>query len=212
MMAWELCQEEAQKEDTFIFSLQVNFLWQNEGFPLWHQSNWVTFQASHCDSVAIRDPGITKLKSFTEHNLLRKRPQTLLNSDILSIFHPPTGNSYMQSPLGAAIVLQEAWVGHQKQTKITTESAGKISNFKKQRTEVKTQRTTQTRNTGTLLTRQTGSKQTEDLVYIHQRAGQQWNTGETHKGNHLWYNEQRQEVKTETIQVDETIKVKQEMN
>lgn len=47
----------------------------------------------------------------------------------------------MQSPLGAAIVLQEAWVGHQKLTKITTESAGKISNFKKQRTEVKTQRT-----------------------------------------------------------------------
>lgn len=79
----------------------------------------------------------------------------------------------MQSPLGAAIVLQEAWVGHQKQTKITTESAGKISNFKKQRTDVKTQRTPQTRNTGTLLTRQPGSKQMEDLVYIHQRAGQQ---------------------------------------
>lgn len=47
-------------------------------FPLWHQSNRVTFQASHNGSVAIWDPGITKqLKSLTEHNLRRQRPQTV---------------------------------------------------------------------------------------------------------------------------------------
>lgn len=44
------------------------------------------------------------------------------------------------------------------------------------------------RNVGPLFTkksRQTGNKEEEGVAYIHKRVGEQWDTGETHKGNYL---------------------------
>lgn len=64
-----------------------------------------------------------------------------------------------------------------------------------------------------MMTRKTGSKRQKGLAYIHKRAEQQQDTGETHKGNYLRQGEEEsREVNTDAIKEDRTINIKQEMN